>query len=188
MLSGSLGRPGAVVSWLCLLIALGACGPGTVGTGSGTGDDGGEDIQFTPAGLCAAPFAEASLACAADIRDPDRGTARVQWADANKTNEGASVLAVLEVNGMTLQIACLQVSFTGRWGELPDGTLGFVGRSIVATTQGRASRPSSACKTCPRSPMPSASCRSKTRRGSSLYGPWLVRRVDGAVVFAACTP
>ena len=37
---------------LLVLLALGGCGGGVVGTGSGTGDDGTRDIQYMPLGVC----------------------------------------------------------------------------------------------------------------------------------------
>lgn len=180
------GATQAAITALAVL-ALGGCGAGVVGTGGGTGDDGSSDIQYTPVGLCTADFAPASLACRTDIKDPDRGTAPVQWADANKTNEAAAVLARLELNGMGLQVPCLKAGFLGNWGELPDGTLGFVGRytapkfllpqpAIVYVLE------------APTEPDAVGWLQVVDARGATLAGPWLVRRVEGTVGFAACPP
>ena len=132
--------------------------------------------------------AKASLACSSDIRDPDRGTARVQWADANKSNEGAAVLALLEGNGITLNIACKQVDFTGRWGELPDGTLGFVGRYVSPDAPGDGQPAIVRLRLTPAEPEAVGQLLVEDASGSALFGPWGVRRVEGAVTFAACGP
>lgn len=167
------------------VLALAGCGAGVVGTGGGSGDDGSTDIQYTPVGLCTADFADANLACPA-TKDPDRGTALVQWSDANKSNEGAAVLARLELNGMGLQVPCLEASFLGNWGELPDGTLGFVGRYV--TRQATAGLPAVVyVLEAPNEPGAVGWLQVVDAAGVKLAGPWLVRRVDGDVNFAACT-
>lgn len=166
------------------LSVLAGCGAGVVGTGGGTGDDGSSDIQYTPVGLCTADFADANLACPA-TKDPDRGTAPVQWSDANKTNEGASVLARLEINSMGLQVPCLQAGFLGSWGELPDGTQGFVGR--YTTPESQAARPAIVyVLPAPNEPDAVGWLQVVDAAGVKLAGPWLVRRVEGNVGFAAC--
>jgi hypothetical protein len=167
------------------MLALSGCGAGVVGTGGGSGDDGSSDIQYTPVGLCTADFADANLACPA-TKDPDRGTAPVQWSDANKSNEGAAVLARLEINGMGLQVPCLEANFLGNWGELPDGTLGFVGR--YATPDRPAGRPAVVyVLEAPNEPDAVGWLQVVDAQGVKLAGPWLVRRVEGSVSFAACT-
>lgn len=166
------------------LLALAGCGAGVVGTGGGSGDDGSPDIQYTPVGLCTADFADAQLACPA-TKDPDRGTAPVQWSDANKTNEGATVLARLEVNGMGLSVPCLQAGFNGNWGELPDGTQGFVGR--YTTQDPPTVQPAIVyVLEAPTDPDAVGWLQVVDAKGATLAGPWLVRRVDGTVSFAAC--
>lgn len=170
-----------------VLLALAGCGAGVAGTGGGSGDDGTTDIQYTPVGLCTADFAESSLACRTDIKDPDRGTAPVQWSDANKTNEAARVLARLELNGLGLQVPCLEASFLGNWGELPDGTRGFVGRYV--TPQITAGRPAVVyVLEAPTEPEAVGWLQVVDAQGGKLAGPWLVRRVEGDVSFAACVP
>lgn len=163
---------------------LAGCGGGVVGTGGGSGDDPRSDIQYTPVGLCTAEFADANLACP-PTKDPDRGTALVQWSDANKTNGGAAVLARLEVNGMSLQVPCLRASFAGNWGELPDGTQGFVGRY---TTVGLVQVRSAIVYVLPAPNEPDAVgwLQVVDASGGKLAGPWLVRRVEGNVSFASC--
>ncbi len=168
------------------MLALAGCGAGVVGTGGGSGDDGSTDIQYTPVGLCTADFAPASLACRTDIKDPDRGTAPVQWSDANKTNEAAAVLARLELNGMGLQVPCLEASFLGNWGELPDGTLGFVGRYTTPERPGGSPAIVYVLE-APNEPDAVGWLQVVDAQGVKLAGPWLVRRVDGDVSFAACT-
>jgi hypothetical protein len=173
---------GALTLW-----ALAGCGAGVAGTGGGSGDDGKTDIQYTPVGLCTADFAEINLACRTDIKDPDRGTAPVQWSDANKNNEAAAVLARLEINGMGLQLPCLEASFLGNWGELPDGTLGFVGRYV--SPQSTAGMPAVVyVLEAPNEPDAVGWLQVVDAEGGKLAGPWLVRRVDGDVSFAACPP
>jgi hypothetical protein len=78
-----------------LLLALGGCGGGVVGTGSGTGDDGTKDIDYSPRGLCTADFADTGLRCSTVSPDPFRGTSLVQWSDADKSRDAAA-LAVLD--------------------------------------------------------------------------------------------
>jgi hypothetical protein len=170
-----------------MLFALGGCGAGVVGTGGGSGDDGDDDIQYTPVGLCTADFAPDELACRTDIKDPDRGTAPVQWADANKAGAGATVLARLELNGMGLQVPCLNASFLGNWGELPDGTRGFIGRYVSADLF--SGQPAIVyVLEAPNEPDAVGWLQIVDGQGGKLAGPWLVRRVEGAVEFAACPP
>lgn len=175
---------GGWVAWVALVMLAG-CGVGVGGTGSGTDDGGNDPIEFTPAGLCAAPFAETNLACPPNIKDPDRGTAAVQWADANKSNEGAAVLAVLEGNAMSLQVPCSEVTFTGRWGELEDGTLAFVGRYVGPDTIDARSAITRVTEV-PNEPDAVGQLQVLDASGSTLFGPWVVRRVDGEVRFDAC--
>lgn len=179
------GAKRAAITALAML-ALAGCGAGVVGTGGGSGDDDSSDIQYTPVGLCTADFADASLACPA-TKDPDRGTAPVQWSDANKTNEGAAVLARLEINSMGLLVPCLQAGFLGNWGELPDGTQGFVGR--YSTPDSQTARPAIVyVLEAPTEPDAVGWLQVVDAKGATLAGPWLVRRVEGNVSFAACPP
>lgn len=175
----------AVAAW-GLLIALSACGGGVVGTGTGTGDDP-DDISYTPVGLCTADFAGDNLVCPAVSIDPFRGTATVQWADTDKSNDAATVLIVLEGNGMSLQVPCSQAAFLGTWGELADGSLAFVGRYVDSkAVEGRPA----VVRVLPAPDEPGAVGRAEMldAKGATLYGPWLIRRVDGAVRIAECTP
>jgi hypothetical protein len=167
------------------LFALGACGGGVVGTGSGTGDGQG-DIEYTAVGLCTAEFAGSSLVCKAVSTDPFGGTATVQWADTDKSRDAATVLAILEGNGMSLQVPCSQAAFLGTWGELKDGSLAFVGRYV--DSKAIESRPASV-RVLPAPEETGAvvgRVEMRDAAGSLLYGPWLVRRVDGAVSIAEC--
>jgi hypothetical protein len=169
-----------------LLLALGGCGGGVVGTGSGTGDDGTKDIDYSPRGLCTADFADLGLRCSTISPDPFRGTSTVQWSDADKSRD-ASALAVLDGNSTSLQAPCLQLSFLGTWGELPDGSVGFVGRYVSpAVTEAR----SAILHVLPAPAEPSAIgwLEMVDATGATLYGPWLMRRVDGEVRFSACAP
>ncbi|EWS55124.1 hypothetical protein X551_02042 [Methylibium sp. T29] len=158
-----------VVAACCVLIALSGCGPGVVGTGSGTDDDGSEDIQYLPLGLCTAPFEEIGLACSPDISDPDRGTAPVRWADANKSNEGAAALASLEAQGMQLVIPCGQVTY-----EVDGGSYRTArspsSAAMSARTHLTGSPPLHASGPRPTNRMPWAGFRSKTRRGPNCSG------------------
>lgn len=169
-----------------LMVALVGCGGGVVGTGSGTGDDGTKDIDYTPRGLCAADFADLGLRCSTISPDPFRGTSPVQWSDADKSRD-ASALAVLEGNSASLQAPCQQLAFLGTWGELPDGSVGFVGRySSPQAPEGKAA----IVRVLPAPAEPTAVgwLEMVSSSGATLYGPWLMRRVDGTVSFAACAP
>lgn len=171
---------------LLVLLALGGCGGGVVGTGSGTGDDGTKDIQYTPLGVCAAEFADLGLRCSTVSPDPFRGTSNVQWSDADKSRD-ASALAVLEGNGAMLQVPCQQLAFLGNWGELPDGSVGFVGRYVSpAAPEGKPA----VVRVLPAPAEPTAVgwLEMVDANGATLYGPWLMRRVDGELRFAACAP
>lgn len=178
-------RVRAVAAWVVLL-AVGGCGAGVVGTGSGTGDDGTQDIQYTPRGLCTADFADAGLSCSAVSPDPFRGTQPVQWSDADKSRD-ASGLAVLEGNGMSLLVPCTQLAFLGNWGELPDGTQGFVGRFVSREVID--GRPAIVhVLPAPAEPTAVGWLQMVDASGATLSGPWLMRRVEGEVRFAACAP
>jgi hypothetical protein len=188
MLFRTARRAGAVAA-CCLLMLLGACGPGVTGTGSGTGDDGNSDIRYEPLSICTAPFAEVALACdpLQDPADLDFGTAPVQWSDANKDNEGAVVLVAIDAQTLTLRLACGDVRFEGRWGRLPDDTLAFVGR--YRGTSAPDGRPAITRLTAaPGEPDAVGWLQVDDDSGSTLFGPWLVRRVEGEVAFVTCLP
>jgi hypothetical protein len=181
--TGSATR--AAITALAMLVLAG-CGAGVVGTGGGSGDDSSSDIQYTPVGVCTAEFAQAGLDCP-DTKDPDRGTAPVQWSDANKSNEAATVLARLEINSLGLEVPCLQAGFLGNWGELPDGTQGFVGR--YTTTRIPSAQPAIVyVLEAPAEPDAVGWLQVVDAKGATLAGPWLVRRVEGTIRFAACPP
>ncbi len=169
-----------------VLIALAGCGGGVVGTGSGTGDDGTKDLQFTPLGVCAADFADLGLRCSTISPDPFRGTSTVQWSDADKSRD-ATVLAILEGNSASLQAPCLQLAFLGSWGELSDGKVGFVGRYF--SPQAPEGRPA-VVRVVPAPTEPTAVgwLEMVDANGGTLYGPWLMRRTDGTVSFTSCAP
>lgn len=176
---------GALAAVLVLL-ALAGCGAGVVGTGAGTGDDGTKDIQYTPRGLCSAEFADVGLRCSTISPDPFRGTSPVQWSDADKSRD-ASALAVLEGNSASLQAPCQQLAFLGNWGELADGSLGFVGRYVSpAAPEGKPAVV--LVLPAPAEPGAVGWLEMVDANGATLYGPWLMRRVDGEVRFAACAP
>ncbi|MBS0434536.1 MAG: hypothetical protein JSR75_06535 [Proteobacteria bacterium] len=175
----------AAAAWVVLL-ALAGCGVGVVGTGSGTGDDGNQDIQYTPLGLCTADFADAGLRCSTVSPDPFRGTSTVQWSDADKSRD-ASVLAVLEGNGLSLQAPCSQLAFLGNWGELPDGTHGFVGRYV--SRDAIDGRPAVVhVLAAPAEPTAVGWLEMVDASGATVSGPWLMRRVEGETRFAECAP
>lgn len=168
-----------------VVLGLAGCGAGVVGTGSGTDDDDTDDILYTPTPLCEASFAAAHLACPPDGADFDIGTATVQWSDANKENGGAAVLARLEIQTMSLQVPCTQTNFLGNWGKLNDGTFGFVGRYTAKDSQ--SSRPAIVyLLPAPNEPDAVGWLQVMDNSGSELFGPWLVRRVDGTVTFGQC--
>lgn len=174
---------GAAATWF-MLVALAGCGAGVVGTGSGTDDEGG-DIRYTPGAVCKAPFAEVGLVCESAGKDPSSGTTPVQWTDANKTNEGAAVLATLEGNRIVLQVPCSEMVFLGQWGSLEDGSFAFVGRYV--SPQAPASRPAiTVLLPAPNEPDAVGWLQVLDATGSELFGPWLVRRVGGKVQFGEC--
>lgn len=171
---------------LCLLVALGGCGPGVVGTGSGREGEGGKDPAFTPLDLCTAAFEASGLACQSDTGNRSGGTAPVSWSDANKSNEGAAVLAALEGNTISLQIPCANVSFEGNWGELDDGRLAFVGRYAVPGLPDSGLPGLVLVEPEPDEPAAVGQLRLEDGTGAILFDPWLVRRVEGPVGFADC--
>jgi len=173
-----------LTAW-ALLMALSACGAGVMGTGAGTTRGGDDDIPYTPGGLCTAPFAQAALACPPATTDPDLGTATVQWADANKSNEGASVLATLEGHTLSLQVPCKASVFLGNWGVLQDGSLAFVGRYVSLDAPGGLPAILQVLA-APEEPDAVGRLQVLDSSGSILVGPWLVRRAEGLVQFAAC--
>jgi hypothetical protein len=187
MLSRRVRHAWAVIA-CCLLMALGACGPGTVGTGSGTDESGSDNLQFEPLGVCSTPFADTGLACGpGDPANLEPGTAAVRWADAGKTNQGATVLVALEGRTLGLQIACVRANFLGAWGRLPDGTLAFVGR--YDSPDAPNGQPAiTRVEPAPGEPDAVGWLQVDDGSGATLFGPWLVRRVEGAVEFQACPP
>ena len=82
---------------------------------------------------------------------------------------------------------CSQAAFLGTWGELADGSLTFVGRYV--DSKAVESRPA-VVRVLPAPDEPGAVGRAEMldAKGATLYGPWLIRRVDGAVRIAECTP
>lgn len=173
---------------LLLPLALGGCGGGggVVGTGSGTGDEGAEGIQYTPLGVCTAKIADLELRCPTDSPDPFRGTSNVQWSDADHSRD-ASALAVLEGNGAMLQLPCQQLAFRGNWGELPDGSVGFVGR--YASPAAPEGKPAIVLVLpAPAEPTAVGWLEMVDASGATLFGPWRMRRVDGDSRFAVCAP
>lgn len=170
-------RRGALAA---LLVLLSACGGGVVGTGSGPGDPSENQPRYLPVPLCGADFAAAGLACFTDGRDIDAGTLPVQWADA-----GAAALATLELNALALEVPCERLAFHGNWGQLPDGRRGFVG--VASGPLDAGGRPAVASLVpAPEAPGALGWLRVASLDDRTLHGPWLVRRVDGAVVPAAC--
>jgi len=185
----SIAIPRACLSALaavCLLVALGGCGPGVVGTGSGRGGEGGKDLAFTPLNLCTAPFEQSGLSCGSGTDDRRSGTAPVSWSDANKSNDGAAVLAALEGSTLGLQIPCAEASFVGNWGELDDGGLAFVGRYAVPNLPDGGLPALAFVEPAPDEPTTVGRLRLEDTTGAILFGPWLVRRVEGQVGFGDC--
>jgi hypothetical protein len=180
-ISGPRAPLRALAAW-CLLILLVGCGGGVVGTGTGPGDDGSDSLPYTPVPLCSAPFKERGLRCSGDVF---AGTAAVLWSDAGGTQPGAAVLATLEGETLGLQLACPKSSFLGAWGELADGSLAFVGRyyapSVPDTGQVAIVRVEAAAD-----PAAVGWLRVEDIAGTTLAGPWLVRRAGDDVRFKDC--
>jgi hypothetical protein len=184
--TGSARLAGLRTLAAALTLALAACGAGVVGTGSGTGDDSTQDIQYDPRGLCTADFAATALRCSAVSPDPFRGTQPMQWSDADKDHD-AAVLVGVEGNGVGLQWPCKQLAFLGTWGQLPDGTLGFVGRYV--SPQSSAGRPGVLhVMPAPNEPTAVGWVELVDAAGLTVAGPWLVRLADTPVKFAPCAP
>lgn len=178
-------RVRALAAW-AVLLAIGGCGGGVVGTGSGIGDDGSQDIQYVPQGLCTADFADGGLRCSTVSPDPFRGTSTVQWSDADKSRD-ASALALLEGNGLSLQVPCSELAFLGNWGELPDGSHGFVGRYM--SREAVEGKPAIVyVLPAPSEPTAVGWLEMVDASGATLSGPWLMRRFEGEARFAACAP
>lgn len=170
-----------------VLLMLTACGPGTEGTGAGI-DDVDDDIAiaFTPLDLCTAPFAATALSCPADGASSERGTEPVQWADANKSNEGAQILVVLEGNEVRLQIPCREASVQGRWGRLTDGELAFVGRYLDPISVGDGLPATVRIIEAKGEPEAVGWLEIYGQFGNPMFDSTLVRRVEGTVVPAEC--
>ncbi len=180
-------RIGAMATSVVLLV-LGGCGAGVVGTGSGKGVDGGAKtgIAFTPLGICTAPFAESSLACSTDSTDPLRGTAPVQWLDVPSADRAALVFAHPDGNGIGVEYPCLGLAFLGQWGELDDGTRGFVGSYVDNTS--KESRPAVAyVLPDPAQPEAVGWLQMMDTSGTTLLGPTLLHHAEGELNAADCT-
>lgn len=174
----------ARAAWLWLGLALLAgCGPGVVGTGSGPGDA----IQFQPMNVCDAPFRDSGLDCNPTSHEPDTGTQPVTWADVDRTGQGATVSMALEAHELSLTLPCRELTFEGRWGELPDGRQAFVGRYVDAKHPDGLPAVLLA-KADPTLPDAAAVVELLDDQGDNLNGPWIVQRVPPPVSFAACAP
>jgi hypothetical protein len=175
----------ALASFVLLMLA--ACGPGTEGTGAGI-DDVDDDIAiaYTPMDLCTAPFAATALSCPAERTGTDLGTEAVQWADANKSNEGAQILVVLEGNVLRLRIPCREASVEGRWGMLTDGALAFVGRYMDPIAVGNGLPATVRIIAAKDEPEAVGWLEIYGQFGNPIYDSTLVRRVEGTVLPAEC--
>lgn len=179
-----------LAAWIAVITCfplLQACGPGVVGTGSGTGDAGNDSIEYEPGNVCKSDFAGRGLDCAGEGRLPGRGTDAVRWSDADATMSDARVALELEAQRMDLRQPCGNLDFTGQYGLLADGRSGFVGtvvsdaapeaRTVVAVVSAAVSTPTAV-----------GWVQIEDAQGTLLHGPWLVSRVDTEPAFAACTP
>ena len=103
----------------------------------------------------------------------------MRWSDADHSRD-ASALAVLEGNGaIMLQLPCQQLAFRGNWGELPDSSVGFVGH--YASQRPREPKPAIVLVLpAPAEPTAVGWLEMVDASGATLFGPWRMRRVDGA--------
>ena len=88
-------------------------------------------------------------------------------------------------HAITLNQPCVEGLFEGRWGELADGRQAYVGR--YADLRFPAGVPALLmAKPDAADPELAAQVTVETAAGTLLAGPWQLRRVQGAVTFAAC--
>lgn len=116
--------------WLLLLLALGGCGPGVGGTGTGDQSYPLEYFGAKAASVCTASFA-GQLKCPSRIVigptrvDPTEGSEPVVWVD-DATNSRVS--ARIDGSDVEFDAPCENTRFVGTWGTQADeGTGRFYG-------------------------------------------------------------
>lgn len=104
--------------WLLLLLALGGCGPGVGGTGTGEQSYPLEYFGATAASVCTASFA-GELKCPSRIVigptrvDPTEGSEPVVWID---DPAGTQVTARINLSDIEFEAPCENTRFVGTWG------------------------------------------------------------------------
>lgn len=117
---------------LAALLSLAACGPGTVGTG--TGPDNTDYLALagaTPAPVCNAPWAE-RLACSGNPpmgggNNQNRGGTQPVWFASVGSVAAADFVARFEGDAVVLEGGCPRQRFEGDWGMDAQGQSAFFG-------------------------------------------------------------
>ena len=106
-------------SLLAGLLALGGCGPGVGGTGTGESQAYLQFFGATTALVCTAAFSS-SLSCAGSTVQPggptsatEQGTLVTRFADQP---EAANITVAIEANSILLDARCERLHFSGDWG------------------------------------------------------------------------
>ncbi|TDP62564.1 hypothetical protein [Roseateles toxinivorans] len=115
-----------------LLLLLGACGPGTGGSGTGPDSDYLWLAGAKATSVCTAPFQALLICPGAPAAAEDRqGTKPIQYASATPD---ADMLVSFDTSKVVLQRGCPKLDYSGEFGVLPSGESLFFG-SYTATGQ-----------------------------------------------------
>ncbi len=175
-------RLGLVIAALLLAIvmSLASCGPGVVGTGSGSAP-----VPLADAQVCSADFA-ASLSCPpANGNATMAGTDATTWSDAGNTGADATVSAVFTGNDLVLEQPCVALRFEGRFTLLEGGQRAFAGTYVDSTSA--QSRTGFVFVTPEAGDPLRLSLRLVDAEGVTRHGPWVLRPASAGPIFAACS-
>ncbi len=117
-----------------LAAAIGGCGPGTGGTGTGQASSL-ASFNATAASLCSSAFASV-LACAGSGNvnnmpgDVGPGTMMVRFADVSS---GGNVAVTFQANSVELLSRCQRIVFAGDWGITAPTDARFFGNYVIET-------------------------------------------------------
>lgn len=171
--------------WLLpLLLAVGGCGPGVGGTG--TGDSYALDyFGARRASVCSASFAGALKCPASIVVGPapvaaEAGSELVLWVDDPAS---AQVIARINVSDVDLNAQCGGVRFAGTWGETSEGTRRFFGYFTAAGAE------VAAPGTLTVESMDGAvlSYELSDAEGRTVLGPVALQRADSEPTLSACS-
>jgi hypothetical protein len=165
---------------LAALFALVACGPGVVGTGTGSAP-----VPTASADVCAVSSLGTTLDCAATGGAPEGGTEPVVWSDADAQGANASARANVSGNNIVLVVPCRGLRFEGTWSVLSDGSTAFAGAYVdAASSLARVSilRVSAASSGASSSLVQAQ----LIDDAATTVGTWTLARTQGTPTFAAC--